>query len=88
MDGMGAKEIESALNSPISVLNLYRDELSDVYINSDDFINKVVYYIMESNDGLHSVSKAIENVVLNDFKHSDKVLKKNSVLFSRKRCGD
>ena len=88
MDGMGAKEIESALNSPISVLNLYRDELSDDYINSDDFINKVVYYIMESNDGLHSVSKAIENLVLNDFKHSDKVLKKNSVLFSRKRCGD
>lgn len=85
MDGMGADEITNALNSPLSALNLYKDELTDEYINSDGFIQKVVYYIMESNDGLHSASKAIEDVVLNDCKYSDKVLKKNSILFSGKK---
>lgn len=88
MDGMGADEITSALNSPLSALNLYKNELTDEYINSEDFIKKVVYYIMESNDGLHSTSKAIENVVLNDCKHNSKVLKKDSILFSFKKSGD
>lgn len=79
--GMRTEDIIKALYSPVSILNLYRDDLTEEYINSANFINKVAYYIMESDDGLHSAAHAIEDVALNDCKHGEKVLKKGSLLF-------
>ena len=43
MDDMGSKEIYEALCSPHSALNLYKNDLDDDYMHSDDFMQKVVY---------------------------------------------
>lgn len=82
MENMGISEILKALNSPFSVLNLYRDDLDDDYINSDEFVKKVVYQVLESGEGLHSLSEAIEEVALHDYKRDEKILKKGSLLIS------
>lgn len=79
MEDMSADDIIKALSSPISVLNLYRNDLTEEYINSKEFIQKVSNLILESDDGLHFASKAIENTFMKDLKHKEKVLKKDSL---------
>lgn len=85
MDDMGSKEIYEALCSPHSALNLYRNDLDDEYMHSDAFIQKVVYQIMESGEGLHYVTTAVEDVLSHDVKQNKKVLKKGSLLGSHKK---
>lgn len=85
MDDMGSKEIYEALHSPHSALNLYRNDLDDDYMHSDDFIQKVVYQIMESGEGLHYVSTAVEDVLSHEVKQNKKVLKKGSLLGLHKK---
>lgn len=85
MNDMGSKEIYEALCSPHSALNLYRNDLDDDYMHSDAFIQKVVYQIMESGEGLHYVATAVEDVLSHDVKQNKKVLKKGSLLGSHKK---
>lgn len=85
MNDMGSKEIYEALCSPHSALNLYRNDLDDDYMHSDAFIQKVVYQIMESGEGLHYVTTAVEDVLSHDVKQNKKVLKKGSLLGSHKK---
>ena len=85
MNDMGSKEIYEALCSPHSALNLYRNDLDDEYMHSDAFIQKVVYQIMESGEGLHYVTTAVEDVLSHDVKQNKKVLKKGSLLGSHKK---
>lgn len=85
MDDMGSKEIYEALCSPHSALNLYKNDLDDDYMHSDAFIQKVVYQIMESGEGLHYVTTAVEDVLSHDVKQNEKVLKKGSLLGSHKK---
>lgn len=85
MNDMGSKEIYEALCSPHSALNLYRNDLDDDYMHSDAFIQKVVYQIMESGEGLHYVATAVEDVLSHDVKQNKKVLKKESLLGSHKK---
>ena len=85
MDDMGSKEIYEALCSPHSALNLYKNDLDDDYMHSEDFIQKVVYQIMESGEGLHYVTTAVEDVLSHDVKQNKKVLKKGSLLGSHKK---
>ncbi len=80
MDDMTFNDTIKAVNSPISVLNEYRDDLDDEYIDSDDFVKKVAAIIIESDTGLHSLADAIENVAVNDFNHKVKVFKQDSLL--------
>ncbi len=80
MDNMNSQEIMKALKSPYSALNLYKNDLTCEYINSDEFVNKVVYNILESGEGLHYVMMAIEDAILDDHKYKQKVLKKGSLL--------
>ena len=85
MNDMGSKEIYEALCSPHSALNLYKNDLDDDYMHSDAFIQKVVYQIMESGEGLHYVTTAVEDVLSHDVKQNKKVLKKGSLLGSHKK---
>lgn len=85
MNDMGSKEIYEALCSPHSALNLYKNDLDDDYMHSDAFIQKVVYQIMESGEGLHYVATAVEDVLSHDVKQNKKVLKKGSLLGSHKK---
>lgn len=48
MDDMNMEVILSALKSPLSDLNLYRDDLSKDYLLSDAFVKEIAYQIMES----------------------------------------
>lgn len=80
MDDMTFNDTIKAVNSPISVLNEYRDDLDDEYIDSDDFVKKVASIVIESDTGLHSLADAIENVAVNDFNHKVKVFKQGSLL--------
>ena len=80
MEDMRSQELIKALKSPLSVLNLYKEDLIDEYINSESFVKKVVYQIMESGKGLHYTSEAIERVALFDHKNNQKVFKKGSLL--------
>lgn len=84
MDNMGSQEIMKALKSPYSALNLYKNDLTCEYINSDEFVSKVVYNILESGEGLHYVMPAIEETVAHDCKYNSKVLKKGSLLDPKK----
>ena len=84
MEDMDTKNIIKAIHSPLSTLNLYRDDLTEEYINSDSFIKKLAYYVLESGEGLHSVSQVIQKIALNDYKHNEKVLKKGSLLVPHK----
>lgn len=84
MDDMDTDNIIRAINSPLSVLNLYRNDLTEEYINSDSFIKKIAYYVLESGEGLHSASRVIEEVVSRDYQNNEKVLKKGSLLVSHK----
>ena len=83
MEDMGTEEIVKALNSPISTLNLYKDELLDDYMISDEFMRRVAGYILESGEGLHAINAAIENTFMSDLKSDKKVLKKGSLFMSR-----
>ena len=83
MEDMGTEEIVKALNSPISTLNLYKDELLDDYMISDEFMRRVAGYILESGEGLHAINAAIENTFMGDLKSDKKVLKKGSLFMSR-----
>ena len=83
MDDMGAEEILKALYSPLSVLNLYKNDLTEDYINSEDFKKKVASLVSESGDGLHYAGMAIEQVFKRDYKHGVKVLKKKSLFSDR-----
>ena len=85
MEDMGTEEIVKALSSPISALNLYKDDLLDEYIDSDVFRKKVAGYILESGEGLHATEAAIENTFINDAKKNKKVLKKDSLFISRRK---
>ena len=76
MEDMGASDIVKALSSPISSLNLYKDDLLEDYVSSEEFVRKVAGYILESGEGLHAINAAIENTFMNDYKHGAKVLKK------------
>ena len=83
MEDMGAS-IVKALSSSISALNLYKDDLLEDYVSSEEFVRKVAGYILESGEGLHATNAAIENTFMNDYKHGAKVLKKNSIFASLK----
>lgn len=85
MDAMDTNEILNALSSPISALNLYKDDLDDEYINSSEFMKNVAYQVLESGEGLHFISKAIENTALKDYKKNEKVLKKGSLLIPTRK---
>ena len=85
MEDMGTDEIVNALLSPISVLNMYKDDLLEEYIDSDMFMRRVVNYILESGEGLHATSSAIENTLMNDVKQDRKVLKKGSLFIPTKK---
>lgn len=85
MEDMNTDNIMKAMKSSLSILNLYKDDLTEEYINSDNFIKKVAYYILESGNGLHSASKVIENVVSHDYQNNEKVLKKGSLLVPHKK---
>lgn len=85
MEDMGTDEIVKALSSPISVLNLYKDDLLEEYIDSDMFRKRVASYILESGEGLHATSSAIENTFMTDVKHNKKVLKKGSLFIPTKK---
>lgn len=80
MEDMTFNDIIKAVNSPVSVLNDYIDDLDDEYIYSDNFVKKVASIVIESDIGLHSLAEAIENVAVNDFKHKVKVFKRDSLL--------
>ena len=84
MEDMGASDIVKALSSPISSLNLYKDDLLEDCVSSEEFVRKVAGYILESGEGLHAINAAIENTFMNDYKHGAKVLKKNSIFASLK----
>ena len=85
MKDMGTAEILKALSSPLSALNLYKDDLLDEYIKSESFMQKVANYILESGEGLHATEAAIENTFINDAKRHEKVLKKNSLFISHRK---
>ncbi len=80
MDNMTFDDTIKAVNSPVSILNEYRDDLMDEYINSEEFVKKVANEVIESGMMLHSLAGAIEDVAINDYKHKVKVFKKNSLL--------
>ena len=81
MDDMNMEIILSALKSPLSDLNLYRDDLSKDYLLSDAFVKEIAYQIMESGEGLHYVRKAALDTIFRDIKYNNKILKKD-FLFS------
>ena len=85
MEDMGASDIVKALSSSISALNLYKDDLLEDYVSSEEFVRKVAGYILESGEGLHATNAAIENVFMNDYKHGAKVLKNDSLFISHKK---
>ena len=85
MEDMGASDIVKALSSSISALNLYKDDLLEDYLSSEEFVRKVAGYILESGEGLHATNAAIENVFMNDYKHGAKVLKNDSLFISHKK---
>lgn len=80
MEPMDKENILKALNSPISSLKLYTDDLSEEYIYSDGFMKKLAYYIVESNEGLHAVMEAVEDTAFRDYKIKEKVLKRGSLM--------
>ena len=85
MNDMNLDEILNALKSPISALNLYRNDLNNEYFYSENFVRKVACQIMESGEGLHYVRRAASDIIYHDFKADSKILKKESLLRVNKK---
>lgn len=80
MDAIGFEDIKKALNSPVSELQTYSDDLCEEYISSPQFINSVAGHISESLVGLHDLDDAVRDVSRIDSKRKIKVYKENSLL--------
>lgn len=80
MDALDKNNIKRVLTSPISDLHSYCDDLDDDYLNSDEFINAVIYHIQESLVGFHDLDDAVSEVSSSDFKRKKKVYKNNSLM--------
>lgn len=80
MDMMYTENICNALESPISELQIYKDDLCEEYITSPYFINSVAAHIKESMVGLHDLDEAVQEVASFDSKRKIKVYKENSLM--------
>lgn len=80
MNVMQMEDICKALNSPISELQIYKDDLCEDYIASPNFIYSVAGHIKESAVGLHDLDEAVREVARFDSKRKLKVYKKDSLL--------
>lgn len=80
MEDMRIEDIRSALTSPISELQIYKDDLCEEYINSTHFINSVAGHIRESMVGLHDLDEAVQEIASFDSKKKIKVYKKDSLM--------
>lgn len=80
MENMQMEDIRSALTSPISELQIYRDDLCEEYITSPHFINSVAGHIRESMVGLHDLDEAVQDVARFDNSRKIKVYKENSLM--------
>ncbi len=80
MECMQTENIQAALNSPISELNVYKDDLCEEYIESPHFINSVAAHIRESMVGLHDLDEAVRDTARFDSQRKIKVYKENSLL--------
>lgn len=80
MEVMRVENIRSALESPISELNSYSDDLCEDYMKSPHFINSVAGHIRESMVGLHDLNQAVQEVASFDDKRKIKVYKENSLM--------
>ena len=80
MDVMGVEDIKKAIESPVSELQTYSDDLCAEYMTSQHFINSVANHISESLVGLHDLDDAVRDVSLFDSKRKIKVYKENSLM--------
>ena len=80
MESMCFTDIKKVLNSPISELQTYNDDLEDEYITSPHFISLVANHIRESKVGLHDLDDAVQEVARNDSKRKIKVYKEHSLM--------
>ena len=80
MDNMKFEDIKKAIESPISELQIYSDDLCEEYIASPAFINSVAHHISESTVGLHDMEDAVLDTAISDNKRKVKVFKNNSLL--------
>lgn len=80
MDNMKLEDIKKALNSPISELKVYSDDLCEEYMTSPRFINSVASHIKESMVGLHDLDAAVAEVADFDNSRKVKVYKDNSLM--------
>ena len=80
MENMCFTDIKKVLNSPISELQTYNDDLEDEYITSPHFISLVANHIRESKVGLHDLDDAVQEVARNDSKRKIKVYKEHSLM--------
>ncbi len=80
MENMRMEDIRSALTSPISELQIYKDDLCEEYITSPHFINSVAGHIRESMVGLHDLDEAVQEVARFDNNRKIKVYKENSLM--------
>ena len=85
MNDMNLDEILNALKSPLSALNLYRNDLNNEYFSSEGFVRKVACQIMESGEGLHYVRRAASDTISHDFMSNSKILKKESLFRFNKK---
>ena len=68
------------MNSPISELKVYSDDLCEEYMTSSRFINSVASHIKESMVGLHDLDAAVTEVADFDNSRKVKVYKDNSLM--------
>lgn len=80
MKQMSVDDICNVLVSPISELQIYRDDLREEYVNSSLFINSVASHIKESTIGLHDLDEAVHDVAKHDNYHKVKVYKEDSLM--------
>lgn len=80
MDDMRLEDIKKAIESPISELQVYSDDLCEEYMASPGFINSVANHIRESMVGLHDMEEAVLDTAISDNKRKVKVFKDNSLL--------
>ena len=80
MDSMRLEDIKKAIESPISELQMYSDDLCEEYMASPGFINSVANHIRESTIGLHDMEEAVLDTAFSDNKRKVKVFKDSSLL--------
>ena len=80
MESMKFENIKKVLESPISELRVYNEDLDENYMSSSQFINSIVNHIQESTVGLHDLDDAVHDVTKHDYKRKVKVYKDNSLL--------